>query len=172
MTNSRRDRGRWSIALLVALSTGAATRASEPTSEPWLAIQRSLSAVERSVSNVEKVIKQEARVMIPVAGASTWLEQCCRYNVEKVAAAAAELKSRMDYLEAQYARDSNIDALRKLTEMRQHLAEVVTIFGDLRGTTTQREAEARLRALLHPFNHARQIVTDLAACCPVAAPAP
>jgi hypothetical protein len=168
--NANGKRAVLGLALLLTLSIGGAARASEPTAEPWITIEASFDSMAKSINRVVRLVERNDRNADPVAGSGNWFEDCCRYNIEKVAAGAAQLKQGMNYLEAQYARDDNLDALRRLNEMRAHVAEVVTTFGELGQARSRREAGARLHSLYHPFNHARQLAQGLEECCAVEPP--
>jgi hypothetical protein len=159
---------------LVIASIGAATAAgpvAPQKTEPWRTLAAQLLQVQNSVSSVDRMIERDM-AGFSSAGGGNWLEQCCRYNIDKVQSGVAELRRGLDYLEGQYARRSDLEAIKPLARAREHLDEIESGFLELGRAQSKQQAESKMQTLVHPFSHVRQTIQDLEVCCPVEPPAP
>jgi hypothetical protein len=159
------------VVLAIAISAGGALAAqgAEELSEPWFTMEKTLRGMQNSVMNVGNVLDHGTEG-IEASEGLTWFDQCCSYNLEKVTKGVDDLGRNLDYLETQYSKQENLDAIIRLNEMRRHLDEIDTIFSNMANAVDVADARRRLNAIVHPFNHVRRDMYGLRTCCPVDAP--
>jgi hypothetical protein len=149
-----------------------ATAVAEELSEPWSTMEKSLRGMQKSVMNVGSVLDHGTEGISTVDDGRNWFDQCCTYNLDKVVTGVDVLRKNLDYLETQYSKKENLDAIIRLNEMRRHLDEIETIFSNMGNSIDVADARRRLNALVHPFNHVRRDMYGLRSCCPVDPPPP
>ena len=160
------------LAVAIVGCCAVATAVAEELPEPWSSMETSLRGMQLSVMNVGTVLVHGTEGISPAEDGRNWFDQCCSYNLDKVVTGVGKLRKNLDYLETQYSKQENLDAVIRLNEMRRHLDEIETIFANMGNSIDVPDARRRLNALVHPFNHVRRDMHGLRTCCPVDAPAP
>lgn len=150
-----------------------------------LAVERpdemiSMEQVDEHLLSMQNLI-HNARVKIDygMAGASreesdqgrppTPAEDCCNRNIEKVSADTRQVTIALEQWDLYYSDGKNMDALKRLNEVRAQLGEVSAGMAEFKRAATQDRAKQAIYGIIRPFTRLRTGIEGLKECCAVPA---